>query len=68
MGATDTLKGPEHGRVHPISRGERQFTDWLGFLLLSLAWLGIAFTFSVPFIIGQPNDEKLTFGMDYKGE
>lgn len=71
-GATQELKAPIHGRVQPLSRRERRFTDVCGFLLLSCAWLGIVFAFFLPFYISEqngttPDDRKLTFGMAYNG-
>ena len=70
QGATQKHKAPVHGRVQPLSRKDRRFTDLPAFTLLNCAWLGIAFTFVVPFYlagINGPDDKKLTFGMDYRG-
>lgn len=67
-GAQDALSAPVHGRVGPLKRTERNFTDPSGCVLIMIGWLFIALTFLIPYAIGNPDSNKLTYGTDYNGK
>jgi len=66
-GAQNALSAPLHGRLGPPKRTERSFTNPSGCFLLVVGWVLIFLTFFVPYFIGRPDPNRLTFGTDYNG-
>jgi len=66
-GAQNVLAAPAHGRFGPVKRTERKFTNPTGCLLLVAGWVVIFLTFVVPWFIGDPDPNRLTFGTAYNG-
>ncbi len=66
--AQEPLAAPQHGRVGPVKRPDRNITNPSGCVFLILGWMFIGFTFLIPYAIGTPNSGRLTFGTDYNSE
>lgn len=64
-GAQDTIPAPVDGREGPLKRTERSVTDISGCVVLMLGWLFIGLTFLVPYAVGKPDANRLTYGTAY---